>query len=79
MNCYAKRVGQAVLTLFTVVTLTFVLYRLMPGGPVEMMQSRLIGQMEASGQAVNEQMIDRMVNLYTGYEPDQPIHVAYYQ
>lgn len=79
MNYYAKRVGQAVLTLFTVVTLTFVLYRLMPGGPVEMMQSRLIGQMEASGQAVNEQMIDRMVNLYTGYDPDQPIHVAYYQ
>lgn len=79
MNYYVKRVGQAVLTLLVVVTLTFALYRLMPGGPVQMMQSRLIGQMEASGQAVNERMVERMVNTYTGFDPNQPIHIAYYQ
>jgi len=68
-----KRTTQAFVTLFSVITLSFVMIRLMPGGPV----AHLKAQLEQSGRTYSEAEIARRVELYTSVAPDQPIHEAY--
>ncbi len=77
MNYYARRVGQAIITLFSVITITFILYRLMPGGPIEVMRDRMIQDALQQGQDVNIEQINRMIELRTNIDPEQPILEAY--
>lgn len=77
MNYYIKRVGQAILTLVVVVTITFFMYRLLPGGPVEAMRQQLIQRAMAEGGEVNMDRINRLVELYTGIQPDEPVYIQY--
>lgn len=77
MGYYLRRTVQAVLTLVAAVTIAFVLFRLMPSGPIEAMKNRLIQQAAASGTSVNVERINDMVELYTGIEPNQPIYIQY--
>ena len=72
-NYYLNRTVQALLTLVAVVTLTFVLIRFMPGGPVDYIRA----QMVQSGQNVDPAAIDRRVELYTSVNPSQPIYLQY--
>lgn len=69
-----ERTVQAGITLFVVVTLSFGLLRLMPGSPV----SFLVAQMEQSGDAYSQEEINNRVELYTNINPDEPLHVAYW-
>jgi len=76
-----QRIGQALLVYVLVVTVTFVLYRLMPGGPVEIMKTRIQQQIvEGGGTPTPEQMerVNNLVQIYTGVQPNQPLHVAYF-
>lgn len=79
MNYYAKRFGQAVLTLFAVVTITFVLYRMMPGNPVTRMQSQLMSQggLGFSSSERSPEEVARLVEIYTGINPEKPMYTAY--
>ena len=81
MNYYVRRIGQAVLTLFVVITVTFVMYRLMPGGPVDVMRAKLMSGgglgFEQSSRSIEQ--VNRLVEIYTNVEPDVPIHIAYLQ
>lgn len=79
MNYYVKRIGQSIITLLAVVTITFVLYRLMPGGPIDIMRNRMIQDAIQQGQSVDIAQINRLIELRTNVDPDQPIHVAYYE
>lgn len=79
MNYYAKRIGQSIITLFAVITITFVLYRLMPGGPLEVMRQRMIQEATQQGQSVDISQVNRLVELRTNIDPNQPIHVAYFE
>lgn len=78
MNYYARRVGQAIITLFLVVTITFVLYRLMPGGPIEIMRDQMVQDALQQGQDVNIEQINRIIELRTNVDPQQPIIPAYF-
>lgn len=69
----AKRTAQALVTVFTVITLSFVVIRLMPGGPV----AHLKAQLEQSGRTYSPEEINSRVELLSGVAPDQPIHEAY--
>jgi peptide/nickel transport system permease protein len=71
---YRQRILQAFLTVFAVVTLSFGIIRLMPGGPVDYLRAQLIQQ---SGGEVNTERINRQVELYTNVRPDEPIWVQY--
>lgn len=71
---FIERTIQAVLTFFAVMTLSFALIRLMPGGPAEILKARL----EQSGRLQDEEMINARVELYTKINPDKPIPEAYY-
>ena len=81
MSYYLKRLGQSVFVFFVTVTVTFALYRMLPGGPVEMMRANLISQLVQQGNPTPQQIekVNRMVEAYTGINPDQPWYVAYYE
>lgn len=70
----ASRVGQAVFTFWSVITLTFVLLRLMPGGPMAIIEARL----RQSGQTFSPEEIQNQVELYTNINPSEPIPIAYW-
>jgi peptide/nickel transport system permease protein len=79
MRYYAQRIGQAFLVLFIAVTLSFVLFRLLPGGPTDIIRQRLIEQAQQSGGTVDMQQINRLVEAYTGVDSSQPLYIAYYE
>jgi peptide/nickel transport system permease protein len=76
---YVRRIGMAFLVLFIAVTLSFVLFRLLPGGPTQIIRQRLIEQAQQTGATVDMTRINRLVEAYTGVDPDQPIYVSYYE
>lgn len=78
---YLKRVGQAVVILWLVITISFLLYRALPGGPMQALKYRLLQEMtEAGGNPTTQQLeqVNRMVKVYTNMRPDQPLYVAYF-
>lgn len=77
MGYFAKRTGQAIFTLFAVITISFFMYRLLPGGPVEAMRRQLIGQALTEGGRVNMARINHLVAIYTGLRPDKPLYMQY--
>ena len=68
-----KRIMQALVTVFTVITLSFVMIRLMPGGPVAHLRS----QLQQSGRAYSPEEINNRVELLTSVSPDQSLPEAY--
>ena len=77
MGYYTERFAQAIITYIAACTLAFVLYRLMPGGPIEAMQAALIQDMIEQGEPVDVERVMRLTELHTGIDPDQPIYLAY--
>lgn len=67
-----SRTLQAVLTVWAVMTFTFFLIRWMPGGPQAYIMSQLMGT------DTDEQEIQRIMEQYLQYVPDEPLHVQYY-
>lgn len=81
MNYYARRIGMAILVLFASITFAFLLFRSMPGSMETILKSRLIDQaVKGGGSAsqVNQEHIDQLVTVYTNVNPNQPLHIAYY-
>jgi peptide/nickel transport system permease protein len=74
MNWITKRIGQALFTAYVVITLTFVLIRYLPGGPMEFMRARL---MEQSSGTISQQRLNAMVQAYTNVNPDKPVWQQY--
>lgn len=77
MGYYTERFAQALITYIAACTLAFVLYRLMPGGPIEAVQASLIQEMIQQGEPVDVDRIRRLTELYTGIDPNQPLWEAY--
>ena len=71
-NYYLRRVGRAVLTLWLVVTLTFGMIRLLPGGPLTQLRADLIRQ------GYPPSRIESIIETYQNLRPDAPIYVQYY-
>lgn len=69
-----ERTFQAVSSLFVVITLAFVMMRSLPGGPEDYLRS----QLQRSGD-FSEQEIDRLVNVYLSYHPNEPLVDQYVQ
>lgn len=73
MNYYAKRVLRSGLTVYIVVTLSFVLVRLMPGGPADFVKA----QIRKQNPAATPDEINRMVEQYISLRPDRPLSEQY--
>ncbi|MFC6800056.1 MULTISPECIES: ABC transporter permease [unclassified Haladaptatus] len=78
MRYYITRIGQAVFTLFAVFTISFFMYRLLPGGPVEAMRQQMVLEAMSTGGEVDMQRINRLVEIYTGIQPTEPLYVQYF-
>lgn len=77
---FAKRVGQSIFILFAVISLSFIMYRLMPGGPVQSIRIQLLNEISQGGGSPTQAQIEQanqLVEVYTNIRPDQPIYVAY--
>ena len=74
---FAKRIAQGALTLFIVMTFTFVLYRLMPGNPITAYRAQIIEQMLSRGESVNMERVNRIIEVTVGIDVDAPIHEQY--
>jgi peptide/nickel transport system permease protein len=74
VNKFAERTLQAFITVFAVVSLTFGMIRLLPGGPMQYLKSQLIRQ---SGGEVSMERINALVEVYTNVNPDKPLLTQY--
>lgn len=74
MNWFAKRVGQSLFTIFSVVTISFALVRLMPGGPVDYIRAQLIEQTNGD---VDPQQLRQITQTYINVDPDKPLWQQY--
>lgn len=75
---YFKRSGQALFTVFVVITLSFVLIRQMPGGPLDYLRAQLYQNAEETGDAVDPDTVNALVESYINIRPDDPLHVQYF-
>ena len=69
---YINRTARSVLTLWIVVSLTFGIIRLLPGGPMVRLRAQLIRQ------GVSPSEINGIIESYQNLRPDQPLYVQYY-
>lgn len=75
MNYVTKRVGQAVLTLVSVITLTFAMIQAMPGGPVDYLRSRI---MQSRGEAnIDMSELSSLASDYMNLDVQEPIHIQF--
>ena len=74
MRWLIQRLAQAVLTVFTVISLTFVMIRFMPGGPMDYIKGLLARQ---GGMETNTPAFRQAVEKYITIAPDQPLYVQY--
>lgn len=72
MHRIIKRIGQSILTIFTVMTVSFGLIRMMPGGPTDFLR----GQLQQAGGA-NQEQINQLVQTYININPDKPVWRQY--
>lgn len=68
----ARRIGQAVITVYVVLTLSFLLTYTMPGSPVE----ALLQELEEAG--ITGQAAFRQIETLLAVDPSKPVHLAYY-
>lgn len=77
---FMKRIGQSIFILFAVISLSFIMYRLMPGGPVQAIRVQMLNEITSGGGSPTQAQIERanrLVEVYTNIRPDQPLYVAY--
>lgn len=68
----AERIAQVIFTLFAVISLSFVLIRMMPGGPMTYLRQ----QFRERGD-ISEAELERMIEIYTNVNPEAPLWEAY--
>jgi len=73
MNYYIKRLARSAITFWAVITITFALTRLMPGGPADYVRAELRQQFPGASEA----RINALVQQYIGVQPDKPLHLQY--
>jgi len=73
MHWLLKRVGRSVFTVISTVTLSFVMIRLIPGGPMDYLRSQLREQ----NAGMSNEAINSLVASYTKVNPDRPISEQY--
>jgi len=74
---YIKRLTQAVVTFLTGMFLTYVLYRLIPGGPIDAMRTRIIQRASNQGRTPDPERIGRLTQEASGIDTSQGPVVGY--
>ena len=69
-----RRIFQVILTIYSVMTLSFVLTRLVPGGPEDVVRGQLMKQY---ANTLTQREINQRVQLYINYQVDAPVWKQY--
>ncbi|RYJ19500.1 ABC transporter permease [Halogeometricum borinquense] len=69
---YLKRTGRAILTVWLVITLTFGMIRLLPGGPLTRIRAKLLRQ------GIPSDQVNELVSVYQNVQLDQPVYIQYF-
>ncbi|WP_227356434.1 ABC transporter permease [Haladaptatus salinisoli] len=69
-----RRIGMGLLVLWTTITITFGMIRLMPGSPIDRLRAELYRKY---GATMSDAAIDRQVRLYLNVKPDEPLWQQY--
>ncbi len=77
MNYYIRRTAQAVITLASGMFITYALYRLIPGGPMEAMIADIVQRMMQRDGQVSTQEIQRRVEQLANVNPDTGIIMGF--
>ena len=75
MKWLLKRIAGAIFTAWAALTITFVIIRLMPGGPMDFMRAQLMSRGERGAQS--SERTAAIVEAYTNIDPSQPLPVQY--
>lgn len=73
MSYIVRRTGQAVFTVFAVISLSFGIVRLLPGGPADYLRAQLIQQ----GGSISQAQINQRIAAQTNLAPDKPLYLQY--
>lgn len=73
MNYTLKRTGQAVLTLYVALSLSFAIIRFIPGGPYATLRARLRQQ----GSGLSAEQVNRQIEAMTNIAANKPLHIQY--
>lgn len=76
-NYYVNRVIQGLITIYAVITISFVIIRFLPGGPMEALRTQLLQRMRQTGESIDQQRINTLVEAYVSVTPDDPIWQQY--
>lgn len=71
MRYIIRRVGQAIVTILSVIVLTFLLVRSMPGGPVDYLRAQLM--QSRTGEQISMSELNTLAEEYMNLHPDEPI------
>lgn len=74
MNWYLQRALQALFTIYLVITGTFVITQLLPGGPTDYLRAQLQTQ---GSETYDEEQLDAIVEAYINVNPSKPIWEQY--
>lgn len=77
MDYRVKRLSQGILTFWTAMTIAFVLFRMLPGGPVQTQARQRWIECIRQGGSCNYEQIAQRVAASIGINPNTPIPVAY--
>ncbi|MFB6152356.1 MAG: ABC transporter permease [Haloarculaceae archaeon] len=74
MRYLLQRLGQSVLTIFVVVSASFGLIRLLPGGPLDYLRAKMI---QRGGSSMTMSEINKQIEAQTNIAVDKPLYVQY--
>lgn len=74
MGYLLKRLSQSVVTVLAVITLSFGLIRLMPGGPTDALRA----QLRQNNPSITEAQIQSRIEAELSIAPDEPLYVQYF-
>lgn len=79
MRYLTKRIIQAVVTFFVAITVAFILYRMLPGGPITQMVAQRFREcvQQYGGSQCDLTQIQQNVEMIVNIDPDKPIPIAY--
>jgi len=72
MNYVVKRIGQALFTVYAVITLSFGLIQMLPGGPEDYLRAQMLQQ---GGDQLTTEEINRRIEAQ--YDVNEPVHQQY--
>lgn len=78
MRYYVRRIAQAAFTMLSGLFLTYALYRIIPGSPLQNIIADIVERQRQSGGQIDSEQIARIAEQMTGINPSEPIIVGFF-